>query len=92
MMGPIILPPPNPYIVMVYLVLPKNVLFSAQCRIHFYDGKFDFRLKQLIAIPKVIFHQKLSSTEGRLPLKVVFHRWLSSTEGCLPLKVVFHLL
>ena len=38
----------------------------------------------------VVFHQRLSSTEGRLPLKVVFHRWVSSTEGRLPPKFVFH--
>ena len=51
---------------------------------------------------RIVFHQKSSSTVGRLPPKVViqpnvifqpkvvFHRKSSSTEGCLPLKVVFH--
>ena len=40
--------------------------------------------------PKVVFHQRSSSTEGRLPPKVAFHRRLSSTQGCLPPKVTFH--
>ena len=39
---------------------------------------------------KVVFHQRLSSTDGRLPQKVVFHQRSSSTEVCLPRKVVFH--
>ena len=40
--------------------------------------------------PKVVFHQKPSSTEGCLPSKVVFHRRSSFTKGCLPPKVVFY--
>ena len=40
--------------------------------------------------PKVLFHRRLSSTEGHLPPKVILHRRLSSTKGCLPPKVVFH--
>ena len=39
---------------------------------------------------KVIFQQRLSSREGRLPPMVVFHWRLSSTEGRLPPKVIFH--
>ena len=39
---------------------------------------------------RIVFHQKLSSMKGCLPLKVVFHRRLSSTKSHLPLKVVFH--
>ena len=39
---------------------------------------------------RIVFHKKLSSTEGRLPPQVVFHRRISSTEGCLPSMVVFH--
>ena len=37
---------------------------------------------------KVVFHRRLSFTEGCLPPKVVFHRRSSSTEGHLPPKVV----
>ena len=40
--------------------------------------------------PKVVFHQRSSSTKGRLPLKDVFHRRLSSTEGHPPPIVIFH--
>ena len=39
---------------------------------------------------KFVFHQRLSSTAGRIRLKVVFHRRSSSTKGLLPSKVVFH--
>ena len=39
---------------------------------------------------RIVFYQKLSSTDGRLPWKVVFHWRSSSTEGHLPPKVVFH--
>ena len=72
----------------------------------FYDGKFYFRLRQLIAItvraqlccdyhgeespPKVIFHRRSSSNKGRLPPKVIFHQISSSIEGHFPLKGVFH--
>ena len=41
-------------------------------------------------MPKVVFHQRLSSNEGCLLPKVVFYRRSSSTVGRLPLKVVFH--
>ena len=40
--------------------------------------------------PKVVFHQRSSSTKGCLPLKVIFHQRLFSTEGCLPPKDVLH--
>ena len=88
-MGSINLPPPHSYIFCTCVL--------TQCRIH---GKFDFRLRQLIAIPvwaqlcydcqgeesppKVVFHQGSSSTKGCLP------RRSSSTKGRLPPKVVFH--
>ena len=39
---------------------------------------------------RIVFHQRSSSTEGRLPPQVVFHQRLSSTESRLPLKVIFH--
>ena len=39
---------------------------------------------------KVIFHQRLSSTEACLQSKVVFHQRLSTTKGHLPPKVFFH--
>ena len=39
---------------------------------------------------RIVFHQKSSSTEGRIPPKVAFHWSSSSTEGQLPLKFVFH--
>ena len=45
--------------------------------------------------PKVVFHQRVSSTKGGLPPKVVFHQRLSSTngrlptEGRLPMNVIF---
>ena len=38
----------------------------------------------------IIFHQMLSSIEGRLPLNVIFQRWSSSIKRHLPSKVVFH--
>ena len=40
--------------------------------------------------PKVVFHNRPSSTKGCLPPKVVFHRKSYSTKGHLPSKVVFH--
>ena len=40
--------------------------------------------------PKVFFHRRLSSTEGRLPPKIAFHQRSSFTKGCLSLKDVFH--
>ena len=39
---------------------------------------------------KVIFHQRLSSIEGPLPLKVVFNHMLSSIKGHLSSLVVIH--
>ena len=39
---------------------------------------------------KVIFHQRLSSSEGCLPPKVVFYLWSSPTKDCLPPKFVLH--
>ena len=40
--------------------------------------------------PKVIIHQRPSSSNGCLPPKVIYHQRLSSTNGRLPLKAVFH--
>ena len=39
---------------------------------------------------KVVFHQRLSSIKGCLPLKVIFHQRLSSITCRLPSKGVFH--
>ena len=61
----------------------------------FYDGKFYFWLRQLIAIPVWTqlwfdFQGGGVTTEARLPPKAVFQKRSSSTKGCPPLKVVFH--
>ena len=57
----------------------------------FYDSKFYFRLRPLIANP--VWAQLFCDCQGEAsPLKVVFHRRSSYTKSCLPPKVLtlFH--
>ena len=98
----VLCPPPCP-------LTQSDTLYSFEPKKFFGSQYFKCQLENLsVALlskgcppPKVVFQQRSSSTEGRLPLKIVFHyrssspkgillRRASSTEGHLPLKVVFH--
>ena len=96
MMCPIIFPPSQRLYYNGLIVFPRNVFFSVHvsrpctlpCTL-FYDGISFLRFRELIAIPKIVFHLR-SSIKGCLPMKVVFHWRSSSTRGHPPPKVVFH--
>ena len=73
----------------------SSFLYMCACTMphtFFYDSKFYFPLRQLVAIlvsePSVVLW--LPREGGGVTTKGVFHQRLSSTKGHLPPKVVFH--